>query len=389
MENPLKKNRILLASVLKPIDDTRMFEKLGRSLVEAGGYEVFIIGYPSKNPPQEADSLHVFPLKRFGRLSFGRLVAGFQIFKIIYQVKPKVLIVNTHELLIVAVANRILFGTRIIYDIQENYWRNILQTNAFPRLVRPFLAAWVRLKEKLTSPFFHWNFLAEKGYEKELGFIGKKFTVIENKVWMPDGFQRKTDPTKTRLLFSGTLAESTGVFEAIELAKKLHGLEPSIELLIIGFCALPQTLKDIKQAIQTSPFITIIGGDSLVPHSQIMEAIATSDFGLVAYRLSPHIENSIPTKLYEYLGCQLPILLQGHSPWVEMCRPYSASVTVNFSNPDFNSVLHQMKNSMFYPTPPTDVTWALEEVKLLGVIEGCAYKKHIETHDNYPPFLIL
>jgi glycosyltransferase involved in cell wall biosynthesis len=364
-----KNNRILLASVLKPIDDTRMFEKMGRSLNEAGGYEVFIVGYPSKNPPRETDSLHFFPLKKFGRLSFNRLLVRIDIFKIIYQVKPKVLIVNTHELLIVAVVNRILFGTRIIYDIQENYWRNILQTNAFPEVIRPPLAAWVRLKEKLTSPFFDWIFLAEKGYEKELGFIGKKFTVLENKVRLPSGFQRKTDPTKTRLLFSGTLAESTGVFEAIELAKNLHGLESSIQLLIIGFCALPQTLENIKQAIQSSPFITIIGGDSLIPHAQIMEAIATSDFGLVAYRFSPHIENSIPTKLYEYLGCQLPILLQDHQPWVEMCRSYSASSTVNFSNPDYNSVLHQMKNSKFYSTVPTDVTWASEEVKLLEIIE--------------------
>ncbi len=370
MENRLKKNRILLASVLKPIDDTRMFEKLGRSLNEVGDYEVFIVGRPSKNPPKETDSLHLFPLKKFGRLSLGRLVASINILKITYQVKPKVLIVNTHELLIVGIVNRIFFGTKIIYDIQENYWRNILQTNAFPKVARPFLATWVRLKEKLTSPLFHWNFLAEKGYEKELGFIGKKYSVIENKVKVPDGFRRKPNPAKTKLLFSGTLAESTGIFEAIELAKNLHGLNTDIELFIIGFCALPQTLKDIKQAIQNCPFITLVGGGSLVPHAQIMAAIATADFGLVAYRLSPHIENSMPTKLYEYLGCQLPILLQDHRPWVEMCRPCSASVTVNFSNPDINSVLHQMKNSKFYLTPPADVTWAAEEVKLLKIIEG-------------------
>jgi glycosyltransferase involved in cell wall biosynthesis len=368
LNNQRNNNRILLASVLKPIDDTRMFEKIGRSLAETGGYEVFIVGFPSKNPPKETDSLHFFPLKKFGRLSFGRFIAAFNIFKIVYQVKPKVLIVNTHELLIVGIANRILFGTKVIYDIQENYWRNILQTNAFPKILRPLLASWVRLKEKLTSPLFHWNFLAEKGYEKELGFVGEKYTVIENKVRMSESFKRKPTPTKTQLLFSGTLAESTGVFEAIQLAKSLHQVEPTIELLIIGFCALPQTLKDIKLAIQDCSFITLIGGNSLIPHSQIMEAIATSDFGLVAYRLSTHIENSIPTKLYEYLGCQLPILLQDHRPWVEMCTPCSASITVDFASPDCSSILLQMKNSKFYISSPTDVTWASEEVKLLNVI---------------------
>jgi glycosyltransferase involved in cell wall biosynthesis len=368
LNNQRNNNRILLASVLKPIDDTRMFEKMGRSLLDVGGYEIFVVGYPSKITQQENNSLHFFPSSNFSRISLGRLLAPLGILKITFQVKPDILIVNTHELLIVGVMNRIFFGTRIIYDIQENYWRNILQTNAFPKLVRPFLAAWVRLKEKLTSPLFHWNFLAEKGYEKELGFIGKKYTVIENKVRMPAGFQRKKDPAKMKLLFSGTLAESTGVFEAIELAKNIHQREPSTELLIIGFCALPTTLNKINEVIKGHSFIKLVGGDSLVPHSTILDAIAEADFGFISYRLSPHIENSIPTKLYEYLGCQLPILLQDYQPWVEMCQPYQASILVNYSKPDIDSIIRQIKNSRFYSTKPTDVTWTSEERKFLEVI---------------------
>ncbi len=37
----MKKRRIVLASILKPIDDTRMFEKLGTSLSTIKDYEVF------------------------------------------------------------------------------------------------------------------------------------------------------------------------------------------------------------------------------------------------------------------------------------------------------------------------------------------------------------
>jgi glycosyltransferase involved in cell wall biosynthesis len=374
---PLKRKKILLASVLKPIDDTRMFEKLGRSLNKAGNYEVFIVGYPSKKTPQETDSLHYFQHKRFARISFQRLIVPFRVLKICYQVKPEVLIVNSPELLIVSILNRILFGTKIIYDIQENYWRNILQTNAFPRPIRPFLAAWVRLKEKATYPLFHWYLLAEKGYEKELSSIGKKYTVIENKVRISRGYIRHPKPEKIRLLFSGTWAESTGVFEAIELTKSLHQLEPKVELLIIGYCALPSTLNKIKEAIQMHSFITLVGGDFLVPHEQIMEAISTADFGLIAYRISPQLENRIPTKLYEYLGCQLPILLQSHRLWVEMCLPCQAAVPVDYSNPAIEQVLDQMRNLVFYSSPPQDVTWASEETKLLNVIDGLTKQKTI------------
>jgi glycosyltransferase involved in cell wall biosynthesis len=289
--------------------------------------------------------------------------------KICYQVKPEVLIVNSTELLIVSTINRILFGTTIIYDIQENYWRNILQTNAFPKLLRPFLATWVRLKEKATSPLFHWNMLAEKGYEKELNFVGEKYTILENKARLPKEFQRKPNPQKTTLLFSGTLAESTGIFEAIELAKRLHQLDDSIELLIVGSSSLPLILRSIKAAIQNYSFITLMGGDVLVPHDQIMEAIATADFGLIAYRISPQLENRVPTKLYEYLGCQLPILLQAHQSWVERCEPYQASINIDFLSLDAQRILRQMRSTKFYTSPPSDVTWESEEVKLLDIIE--------------------
>jgi hypothetical protein len=47
----IKKRRIVLASVLKPVDDTRMFEKIGVSLAGADEAEVIIIGYPSQRPP--------------------------------------------------------------------------------------------------------------------------------------------------------------------------------------------------------------------------------------------------------------------------------------------------------------------------------------------------
>ncbi len=41
----IKKSRIVIASVLKPVNDTRMTEKLGGSLLQR--YDVHIIGFPA------------------------------------------------------------------------------------------------------------------------------------------------------------------------------------------------------------------------------------------------------------------------------------------------------------------------------------------------------
>jgi hypothetical protein len=47
----MKKTKVVIASILKPIDDSRMYEKFGLSLEQANEYEINIIGFASKNIP--------------------------------------------------------------------------------------------------------------------------------------------------------------------------------------------------------------------------------------------------------------------------------------------------------------------------------------------------
>ncbi len=364
----MKKQRIVLASIPKPVDDTRMFEKIGKSLSKNPDNEIFIIGFPSKQLPI-ATNITFISHPYFVRLSLKRLLMPLIILKKTYEVKPEIIIVNTHELLMVAVVNRIFFGTKIIYDVQENYWRNILWTDAFPTPFKYMLACWVRGKEFMVSRFFHQFFLAEKGFEKEMKFFRNKSIVLENKGLLPKGFTRTKSGGAIKLLFSGTISESTGVFEVIELASELHRQDQSVSLCIIGYCSLASTLQRVKEAIADKPFISLIGGDQLVPHQEILDQISCSDFGIMYYPPSPHTEKKIPTKLYEYLSAQLPMIIQNHQPWMALCDPYKAAIAINFQAPmDGPGTLQKMKQTDFYPVAPTDVFWSSEEEKLLQVM---------------------
>lgn len=361
----MKKRRIVLASILKPVDDTRMGEKLAASLTRIEGSEVYVIGYPSQTKTT-ADSITRLPLTSFKRISIGRLMASLVVLKKCIQVKPELLIVNTHELLFVGIVNRILFGTKILYDIQENYARNIIHTTAFFTPLRPLLAGWVRLKEMLLTPIFHGVLLAEKCYENELPFVHSKSLVLENKAVVPLNFNRQPPADKIKLVFTGTLAESTGVFQAISLVQKLNQLKPKVELEIIGYCAVPATLLKIKSAVAGCSFIKLTSGDQLVPHTEILEAIRTASFGVICYPPAPHIRGKVPTKLYEYLACQLPVLLQPEPAWTELCEPYPAAVVVDFEHPA-PEILAQL-DGPFYTSHPVNVTWKHEEPRFLDWI---------------------
>lgn len=366
------KSTVVIASVLKPVDDSRMYEKIGLSLAGTDKYDVHIVGIESGSEERSGITRHA--LKPFRRLSLGRLLAPWRIFFTTLRLEPDILIIATHELLYMAMLMKILRKCRVIYDVQENYYWNILYTPAFPLLIKPFIALYVRGKEALTAPYVDHFFLAEKGYEQELKFPGVKSTVLENKVRISMKARRVPVSLLARdtvqLIFSGTLAETTGVFTAIDLAVKLHVIDDRFRLTIIGYCAQSRVLERIRLLIRPRPFIELIVRESPIPHPEIFEHIRAADFGLVTYQINPSTMNSIPTKLYEYLGFKLPILLTNHKPWVEFCLPYHAAVVFDALHIDSSAIYHDMMTKFFYTAEPSLVYWESEEPKLLRVVDG-------------------
>lgn len=367
-----KKSTIVIASVLKPIDDSRLYEKIGLSLACSGKYQVHIIGCDSAKTENAKIVQH--PFKPFGRVSLGRLLAPWRILFKTLNLRPDVFIISTHELLYLALFLKVVIKCKVIYDVQENYYWNILYTPAFPLLIKPFIALYVRGKETLTARYIDHFFLAETGYQQELKFPEGKCTVLENKVRISEAERKTSAPvhlkTTINLIFSGTLAETTGVFTAIDLAVKLHVIDERIRLTIIGFCAQPRVLEKIRLLIKPRRFIQLIARDSPVPHAEIFKHVRKADFGLVTYEINPSTMSSIPTKLYEYLGFKLPILLVNHKPWVDFCMPYSAAVVFDAQQFDAAAIYAEMIHRTFYTAEPSAVYWETEEGKLLKVVGG-------------------
>ncbi len=362
----IKKRRIVLASVLKPVNDPRMSEKIGPSLAQR--YEVHLIGQPANS--SNGSSVFAHPIGPFTRLSFARLFAPLKILRQILLLKPEVLIICTHELLFIAVVAKILIRCKIMYDVQENYWRNIYYGKTFPIFLRLFIAGFVRAKEMITRPVIDFYFLAESAYQVELGFTKRKNIVLENKLKKhASPTERKIKTTGTiHLLFTGTIAETTGIFIAIRIATSLFQIDPNIRLKIIGYCPQQKTLDRVKNEIADKPFISLAGGETFVPHEQILSGIQTADFGIIAYPPNPSTTSSIPTKLFEYLGYQLPILLINHPPWTARCEPYPAAIPFDPKNIDARKIWDEMRTKAFFTTRPEDVYWESEEKKLATVL---------------------
>ena len=368
----MRKTKIAFASILKPVDDTRMYEKMGLSLDQTNKYEINIIGFSTKNVfAPEAITWH--PVFSHSRLSLKRLWAPFKCLKIFIKVKPEVLVFNTPELLIVTLIYKILFGSKIIYDIRENYHSNITYTNTYPRLLRPVLAQMVRGLEQISRPFIDHYFLAEKSYAAVLKFTKNKRTIIENK-FKGKGRQsavKRTGHHDLSLVYTGTIADNYGILEAIRLTEQLHAIHNTTRLTIIGYCAMPGLLRSIREHIVDKPYIRLVGGDAPVPHRQILETIEHADLGLVPYRPNKSTDHCMPTKIYEYMAYRLPMILQNNPYWVDFCLPYQACIPVDFSSFHAKSILNKYKTTAFYNTgKPMDIFWEKEETKLFQALDS-------------------
>lgn len=363
-----------MASLLKPVDDVRMFEKFGIAIASTGNYEVHIVGFNTHHRPPAHPHINFHPLFNFSRLSMRRALAPWYFYIFLLKVKPDLIVANSHDLLIVTVLYKILFGSKILYDIQENYFLNILHTDAFPGSLRGLVAFWTRIKETLCAPFFSHFFLAEKVYEKQLSFIGNRYTLLENKYnpLFPTSklAKRRLNPGKTlQLLYTGTVADHYGALEAIRMANNISTIHP-VELSVIGRCVQEDFLEKIRAETAQNSAIRLQVGKEPVSHPEIIQAMLTADMAIVTYKTNKSLKGRIPTKIYEYIANNLPFIVINDQDWIGLPAKYRACVVYN-EGELISSLLKKVFSAVFYDTkrPLDEIFWDSERQKLIATLE--------------------
>lgn len=372
----MSEKRILIASLLKPINDTRMYEKLGLSLSKLAGVQVHICGFEAPLPAGASAAVFFHPIFRFERLSLGRAKAQGAYYKLLQEIRPHLIIACTHELLPASFLYCRNNTCKLVYDVQENFALNLAAQDNYPPLLRNVLAFSVGSIERVLARHITHFLVAEQSYVQELPFLRDKYTVIVNKYKQAAGYSPPATPVRLqqgplRLLYSGTIGRVYGIFEAIALAEKLHQLHPQTTLTIIGYCADKATYWEVLHQVLQKPFITLIGGDQLVPHQRIIAAIEASDVGLLPYRPNESTFRCIPTKLYEYAAHALPMVVQHNPLWHAFLQQHKAGISINFKEPGVNQLLQEIQHQQFYePGVPTGVFWKSEEEKLVQLMRG-------------------
>ncbi|WP_299458986.1 hypothetical protein [uncultured Microscilla sp.] len=362
---------IVLASILKPVNDVRLYQKIGQSLAQRFPQDTFhLIGFcPANTPYPLAKNVHFHPLYKFSRLSWARLGAGIRFLRKLWQLKPQVVVVATFELLLPVYLYSWFRKVHIVYDVQENYYRNVRYTQVFAWWLRLPLAWGIRAIERLVHPNIKHYFLAEACYLTEMPFVQTKSTVVANKI---NRLMQITSNQRTTgwLVYSGTVSEAYGVFSAIEWVKALHPQVPTVRLVIVGHCPQAQDWQRLQQLAAQYSFIQLEVSRTPVPHARIIAHLQQAHFALLPYQINQSVKNRIPTKFYECVALQTPMLVQINEAWAGFIQRYDAGLLLDFDHlADAPHHWTQACQQHFYPheANTTEIYWETEEAKLLKV----------------------
>ncbi|MDX5418187.1 MAG: glycosyltransferase [Hymenobacteraceae bacterium] len=373
----MSEKRILISSLLKPVNDTRMYGKIGLSLCRLPQVRVHVCGYAAPAPSGLPPNMELHPLFYFKRLSLGRLTAQTTYYRFLKRLNPDLIIVCTHELLLPSYLYAKERNCKLVYDVQENYTLNLTKQQNYAQGLKQLMAFGVGNVEKLLAKGVAHFLVAEQSYLQELPFLGHNYTLIENKYKAnTTGQQYINTPVRLsqeplRLLYTGTIAVEYGIFEAISLARKLHSIAPDTRLTVIGYCAKEETWQRLLQEVQGISYIRLIGGRSLVPHDQIIREVARANVALLPYQPNESTFRCIPTKLYEYMAHAVPMLVQQNPLWHRIVELHQAGLSIDFTTTPAAVLLKQLKGREYYTNGiPEDVFWQTEEAKLLPLIEN-------------------
>ncbi|MCU0383371.1 MAG: hypothetical protein MUF68_04820 [Cyclobacteriaceae bacterium] len=361
-----KKMKMVVASVLKPVTDTRMFEKIANSFAK-NGFIVHVLGTATLHTKTETPSIHFHGHHLSERLSIRRWFIPFRIFFKLIKLKPAVLVVASHELLLMAMFYKIISGAVVVYDIRENYALNLSLHHSRFTFFYKLLAYYLVIKQKAAMLWIDVIWLAENCYLEQLKFLpAKNVYVFENKA-----SEKFTLPNKRngyqKILFTGTLAESTGVIRFIHFAEKMLLADNTLIFTIAGHGYNKEFINQLKKLIEPYKQITLIGGNDYVPHQTILKLISEADFGFIDYPKHTATQNKKATKYFEYAAAGLPVITPA-------CSEYSKWVTEDNTGLLWNELeqpevfLHAMKNYTAKQPLRTNWFWESAENQLIDSI---------------------
>ena len=312
--------------------DQRVFYKEARSLAMAG-YDVTLVGPGFDEEGGCREGVRVVPVP-VPRSLLGRMMGLWRVMRAALSTGARLYHLHDPELLPVGVMLRVL-RKRVIYDCHEHFSQTAHVRRWVPGILsgplaflldrgEPLLAGWldgvIGVVEEQHDRFRRVPFETVRNYPRLELFPYREIQATNSDRW---------------LLHVGTLSRARGSLFLLEMMQHLRRTHPQARLRLIGRYHGAEERTDFLRELERSGLQDVVDcRPDGVPHDRLAQMIRTHETGLLPTQPPPpSMMPWLPTKLFEYLACGLPVVAsalpairqaQGAHEWGSLVEPGEA-----------------------------------------------------------------
>jgi glycosyltransferase involved in cell wall biosynthesis len=228
-------------------------------------------------------------------------------------------------------------GAKIILDLHDpmpELMMSIYNLGAERHFVR-----WLKRLEKLSISFAHLILTPNKAFQElfiSRGCPSEKIQIImnspESDVFDPSKYDSLTRTNGNgekpfKIMYHGLIAERHGLDTALDAIARLRSVIPTLEFHIFG--DRTPYMSKVDAQVQKLGLRSCVHYHGYRPQTEIAKNIRSIDLGIIPNRRSPFTEINMPTRIFEYLAMDKPVVV----PDTRGIRDYFGAESALFFEP--------------------------------------------------------
>lgn len=222
-----------------------------------------------------------------------------------------------------------LQGKRVIYDVHEDYPKNILSKSWLPRRLRPSIAWAVATVEALAARMLDALVLVipmeHRRFPRRSSVLVRNFPRLEE---FPPADAASHIERELLVVYVGIIAELRG---ALDMVRAMSRLPTTLGArLAIAGPIRPLELEDRLRAEPGFERVDLLGWLS---RDQISELLARARVGICVMHPIPGYPESYPVKLFEYMAAGLAVIVSDFPVWRDIVLGAGCGLVVHPGRP--------------------------------------------------------
>jgi glycosyltransferase involved in cell wall biosynthesis len=221
------------------------------------------------------------------------------------------------ELIVLGMAVKALRPSRaVVYDVHEDYPSMMLEKYWLPRAVRPLIAKGAAAGNGLAAFCLDGIVAADPWVAADFQKVARDKTMTYYNFPVSSLFAEngKKISRTADLVYVGGMSERSGIFVLLDALALLasQNIRPTVRLA--GYTDGESGRSAIEKAIADRGLNAQIDFGGRIPHSEVPSWIRSGRVGLVMLQPIPKFMKNIPSKMFEYWACGLPVIASDLPP---------------------------------------------------------------------------